>query len=43
MESAVTRALERGYRTRDIAGPGTKVVGTAEMGDAIVRELEEQA
>ena len=43
VEAAVTRALERGYRTRDIAGPGTKVVGTAEMGDAIVRELEEQA
>jgi 3-isopropylmalate dehydrogenase len=43
VEVAVTRALERGYRTRDIAGPGTKVVGTAEMGDAIVRELEERA
>jgi hypothetical protein len=27
-------------RTADIASPGTTVVGTAEMGDAIMAEME---
>jgi len=40
VERAVERALEQGFRTRDIASPGTRVVGTRAMGDAIVRELE---
>ncbi len=40
VEAAVTSVLERGYRTRDIAQPGTTVVGTREMGDAVVRDLE---
>jgi 3-isopropylmalate dehydrogenase len=42
IETAVLRALERGLRTGDIAQPGEKVVGTKEMGDAIVHELEVQ-
>jgi 3-isopropylmalate dehydrogenase len=42
VERAVTRALEAGRRTADIAQPGEKVLGTREMGDAIVRELEAQ-
>ncbi len=42
VESAVTRALEKGYRTRDIAAPGTRSLGTREMGDLIVSELEAQ-
>jgi 3-isopropylmalate dehydrogenase len=42
VERAVTRALEAGRRTADIAQPGEKVIGTREMGDAIVRELEAQ-
>jgi len=37
----VTRA--RGLRAGDIASPGTKVVSTAEMGSAILEELEKQA
>lgn len=40
VERAVLRVLERGYRTRDIAGSGTKTVGTREMGDLIIREVE---
>ncbi len=40
VETAVMRVLEHGYRTADIRQEGTKVVGTAEMGDLIVRELE---
>ncbi len=40
VEAAVVRVLEQGYRTRDIASPGTRVVGTREMGDLIVKEVE---
>jgi len=40
IEAAVTRVLEQGHRTRDIAGPGTKAIGTKEMGDLVVRQLE---
>jgi len=40
VETAVMRVLEHGYRTADVRQEGTKVVGTAEMGDLIVRELE---
>jgi 3-isopropylmalate dehydrogenase len=41
IEAAVLRVLERGYRTRDIHSPGTTLVGTAEMGDLIAREVEQ--
>jgi 3-isopropylmalate dehydrogenase len=40
IERAVHRVLERGHRTRDIAEPGGKTVGTREMGDLIVDALE---
>jgi 3-isopropylmalate dehydrogenase len=40
IEQAVERVLVRGLRTRDIHTPGTTLVGTREMGDAVVRELE---
>ncbi len=40
VERAVLRVLEQGHRTRDIAAAGEKWVGTKEMGDLIVRELE---
>jgi 3-isopropylmalate dehydrogenase len=35
IEAAVGRVLNRGVRTRDIAGAGEAVVGTAAMGDAV--------
>jgi 3-isopropylmalate dehydrogenase len=40
IDRAVLRVLEQGHRTRDIAGPGGKAVGTVEMGDLIVRDVE---
>jgi 3-isopropylmalate dehydrogenase len=40
IERAVVRVLERGHRTRDIASAGAPAVGTQEMGDLIVREVE---
>jgi 3-isopropylmalate dehydrogenase len=40
VEAAVLRVLEAGHRTRDIAAGGSKTVGTREMGDLIVGELE---
>jgi 3-isopropylmalate dehydrogenase len=42
VDRAVLRVLEQGYRTGDIAGPGDRRVGTREMGDAVVREVEAQ-
>ncbi len=40
IERAVASVLEKGYRTQDIAQPGTTVVGTGEMGDRLLAELE---
>jgi 3-isopropylmalate dehydrogenase len=40
VDAAVLRVLGQGYRTRDIAGANDTLVGTAEMGDLIVKELE---
>lgn len=40
VEGAVRRALEAGFRTRDIHQPGTRLVGTTQMGDVVARELE---
>jgi 3-isopropylmalate dehydrogenase len=39
VEAAIAAALASGLRTGDIAGPGTKTVGTAEMGGAIIAEI----
>jgi 3-isopropylmalate dehydrogenase len=40
IDQAIAATLARGLRTADIKSDGTKVVGTAEMGDAILAELE---
>ena len=40
VEAAVDRALEKGYRTADIAGPGDRVVGSSEFTKAIRTELQ---
>src|SRR3569832_826245 len=42
IDKAIAAALEKGFRTGDIAAPGGKSVGTREMGDAILAELEGQ-
>jgi len=39
IEGAVRKVLARGYRTGDIYQPGTRKVGTMEMGDAVVAAL----
>jgi len=40
IEQAVSRVLDDGLRTPDIASPGTRTVGTREMGDAVVAALQ---
>ena len=39
VEGAVKKVLAQGYRTGDIFEPGTKRVGTKEMGDAVLAAL----
>ena len=41
IEQAVSRVLDAGLRTTDIATPGTRSVGTREMGDAVVAALRD--
>lgn len=43
IEQAVGRVLDDGLRTPDIDSAGMRTVGTAEMGDAVVAALREQA
>ena len=39
IETAVASVLDQGLRTRDIESPGTRVVSTTEMGDAVIAAL----
>lgn len=39
IERAVEKVLQEGYRTADIEQPGCTLVGTAEMGDAVIKAL----
>ncbi|NEX15364.1 MAG: 3-isopropylmalate dehydrogenase [Halochromatium sp.] len=43
IEQAVAEVLDRGLRTGDIAAPGTKTVGTVEMGDAVLKAMRAAA
>jgi 3-isopropylmalate dehydrogenase len=43
IDKAIAATLDKGIRTGDIAAPGQKSVDTAEMGDAILAEMEKQA
>src|SRR5712692_7738062 len=43
VDQAIAAALSQGLRTHDIKSEGTTVVGTAEMGDAILKELDRLA
>jgi 3-isopropylmalate dehydrogenase len=40
IDKAIAGALSRGYRTTDIMQPNMRKVGTAEMGNAILEEIE---
>ncbi len=39
VEQAIADTIEAGIRTRDIASEGTRIVGTEQMGDAIVERI----
>ena len=39
IDQAIAAALAKGLRTADIKSEGMTVVGTAEMGDAVVGEM----
>ncbi len=43
IEEAVSTVLDQGLRTGDIASPGTKTVGTAAMGDAVLEAIRASA
>ena len=43
IDQAIAAALAKGLRTADIKSEGTKVVGTKEMGEAIIAEMEQLA
>lgn len=43
LEHAVAQVLAEGFRTGDILQPGTKLVSTTEMGDAVVESLRQHA
>jgi len=43
IDQAIAAALAKGLRTGDIASSGMKTIGTAEMGDAILAEMEKLA
>jgi 3-isopropylmalate dehydrogenase len=43
LEAAIAATLAKGLRTADIKSPGSKVVSTAEMGAAVIGELERVA
>ena len=40
LEKAISAALDKGLRTRDIAGKGEATISTSAMGDAIIAELD---
>jgi 3-isopropylmalate dehydrogenase len=40
IDKAIAGALAKGLRTADIKSEGTTVVGTTEMGAAILKEME---
>ena len=43
IDKAIAAALARGYRTGDIMQPNMRQVGTAEMGKAIIEEIDRLA
>jgi 3-isopropylmalate dehydrogenase len=43
IEAAIAATLAKGLRTADIMSEGGKRVGTAEMGDAIIAEMDKLA
>ncbi|SLM48191.1 3-isopropylmalate dehydrogenase [Nitrospira japonica] len=40
IEEAIVKTLDLGYRTKDIHSAGSRLVGTTDMGEAVVRNLK---
>jgi 3-isopropylmalate dehydrogenase len=43
IDKAIAATLDKGLRTADIKSEGTQLVGTKEMGDAVIAEMEKLA
>lgn len=43
LERAISDVLDQGLRTKDIAAPGQNAVGTVEMGEAVLKQLQKIA
>jgi 3-isopropylmalate dehydrogenase len=43
LDAAIAAALAKGLRTADIKSEGAKIISTAEMGTAIISEMEKLA
>jgi 3-isopropylmalate dehydrogenase len=43
IDKAIAATLEKGLRTADIKSEGTTLVGTSQMGDAIIAEMAKLA
>lgn len=43
LEKAISDVLDQGLRTKDIAAAGQNAVGTSEMGDAVLKQLQKLA
>jgi len=41
LESAVTAALDAGYRTGDLMSPGMQQIGCSALGDVLLQHIEE--
>ena len=43
LEIAVNSALDQGYRTADLYSDGTRKVGCTEMGDVLLKSLQQKS
>ncbi len=43
LENAVSSALDQGYRTADLYSDGTTKVGCREMGDVLLKALQQKS
>jgi 3-isopropylmalate dehydrogenase len=43
LEKAISDVLDQGLRTKDIAAAGQNAVSTAEMGEAVIKQLQKIA
>jgi 3-isopropylmalate dehydrogenase len=41
LEKAISNVLDSGLRTKDISTKGSRIISTAEMGDAVISALND--